>query len=104
MPGQIDTQVFSLPALALQNLIALPVGIESLRQRTAQALPDWLTIDYLKSLITRADIGAAYPALIREKLLDNPQESARRQQLYCQHLRIQLPLMALQYKLRGQAG
>lgn len=104
VPGQIDTQVFSLPALALQNLIALPVGIESLRRKTSQPMPDWLTVDYLKTLITRADIGAAYPALIREKLLDDPQESTRRKQLYCQHLRIQLPLLALQYKIRGQAG
>lgn len=102
--GQIETTRFSLPELALQNLIALPLGIESLRQKTNQVLPDWLTIGYLKSLISRVDIGMAYPALIKQKLLDDPQESARRQQLYTQHLRVQLPLLALQYKIRHEAG
>ncbi|MBC3299669.1 hypothetical protein H0Z09_00905 [Pseudomonas sp. SWRI18] len=104
VPGQIETTVFSLTELALQNLIALPLGIESLRKKTTQALPDWLTVGYLKSLITRVDIGTTYPALIKQTLLDDPQESARRQQLYTQHLRIQLPLLALQHKIRHEAG
>ncbi len=104
VPGQIETTLFSLPELALQNLIALPLGVESLRQKTTQTLPDWLSVSYLKSLITRVDIGTTYPALIKRKLLDDPQESARRQQLYTQHLRIQLPLLALQHKIRHEAG
>ena len=104
VPGQIETTEFSLTELALQNLIALPLGIKSLRQRTPLTLPDWLTVDYLEGLIRRVDIGSAYPALIQRTLLDDPQESARRSELYAQHLRIQLPLLALQCKIRDEGG
>ncbi len=95
VPGQFDTTQFSLTELALQNLIALPQGVKTLRQRNPQTLPDWLTLDYLESLISRVDIGNTYPAQVKTVLLDDPLESARRQLLYTQHLRIQLPLLAL---------
>ena len=104
VPGQIETTVFSLTELALQNLIALPLGIKSLRQRNPRTLPGWLTVDYLESLISRVDIGNNYPALVKQSLLDDPQESARRQVLYTEHLRIQLPLLALQCKIRDEGG
>lgn len=104
VPGQIETTVFSLTELALQNLIALPLGIKSLRLRNPLALPDWLTVDYLEGLISRVDIGSTYPALIQRTLLDNPQDSSRRRSLYALHLRIQLPLLALQCKLRDEGG
>lgn len=104
VPGQIETSVFSLTELALQNLIALPLGIKFLRQRNPRSLPRWLTVDYLESLISRVDIGNSYPALIKQILLDNSQEAARRRLLYAQHLRIQLPLLALQYKIVDEGG
>ena len=104
VPGQVETSTFSLAELALQNLIALPLGNQSLRMQTRKALPQWLTIGYVKSLITTADIGRAYPALIRSKLIDDTTESTRRKALYTQHLRIQLPLLALQYKIRQEGG
>ncbi|MFL1499701.1 hypothetical protein ACI77N_00620 [Pseudomonas sp. S191] len=104
VPGQFETTTFSLADLALQNLIALPVGNQSLRMHTRKALPVWLTVDYVKTLIAQVDIGTAYPALIHRKLIDDAAESARRKILYTQHLRIQLPLLALQYKIRQEAG
>ncbi|WLH79307.1 hypothetical protein PSH81_26960 [Pseudomonas sp. FP2335] len=104
VPGQIDTSIFSVTELALQNLIALPMGVKTLRQRSREKLPDWLTVDYLESLISRVDIGNTYPALIKATLLDDPLETARRQLLYTQHLRIQLPMLALQCKIRGEGG
>lgn len=104
VPGQTDTSMFSLPELALQNLIALPLGIKTLCQRNPQNLPDWLTIEYLEGLIQRVDIGNTYPALVKETLLDDSLESARRQLLFTQHLRIQLPLLALQCKIRDEGG
>jgi len=104
VPGKIEMTTFNLVDLALQNLIALPLGDKSLRLRNARALPAWLTVSYVETLVQQADIGRQYPALVKAKLLDDPQESLRRQQLYGQHLRIQLPLLALQYKIRQQAG
>ncbi|WP_294732893.1 DUF6543 domain-containing protein [uncultured Pseudomonas sp.] len=104
VPGKIETATFSLVDLALQNLIALPLGNKSLVLHNARSVPEWLSTDYVESLVSQVDIGRQYPLLIKQKLLDDPQESARRQALYSQHLRIQLPLLALQYKILGQSG
>ncbi|WP_438866794.1 hypothetical protein [Pseudomonas sp. L1(2025)] len=104
VPGQFNTITFSVAELALQNLIALPTGNRSLKTQNGFNLPEWLDADYFVSLVTAADIGRTYPALIKEKLLDDPQESSRRQTLYSQHLRIQLPMQALQAKIRQQEG
>ncbi|MDQ0737636.1 dermonecrotic toxin domain-containing protein [Pseudomonas sp. W4I3] len=104
VPGQVETTSFSLAQLALQNLIALPLGNKTLRQRNGRPVPDWLTVSYVQELITRIDIGSTYPALVNSMLLGDQQESARRQQLYASHLRIQLPLLALQLKIRNEAG
>ncbi|KRP47414.1 hypothetical protein SAMN04490190_4063 [Pseudomonas libanensis] len=104
VPGQFDTSTFSVAELALQNLIALPTGNRSLKTQNGFNLPEWLDADYFVSMVTAADIGSTYPALIKEKLLDDPQESSRRQTLYSQHLRIQLPMQALQAKINRQEG
>jgi len=40
----------------------------------------------------------ALPALVKRTLLDDAAESLRRQRLYTAQLRLQLPLLALQYK------
>ena len=104
VPGKFDTTAFSLTELALQNLIALPLGDKTLRTHNQDALPQWLTVAYLESLITRVDIGNAYPALVKKVLLDDAQEATRRQRLYAEHLRIQLPLLALQCKICDEGG
>lgn len=104
VPGQFDITVYSATQLALQNLISVPLGIKSLRQKAPYALPEWLTVDYLEKLVTRIDIGSTYPQLIKSTLLDEPKETDRRRMLYSNHLAIQLPLLALQDKIRGQNG
>ncbi|MGE8065765.1 dermonecrotic toxin domain-containing protein [Pseudomonas sp. NPDC089569] len=104
VPGKIERSAFRLADLALQNLIVLPIGDKTLHSTKGTALPAWMTVEYIERLITRIDIGSAYPALIKSKLLDDPLEAQRRQALYTKHLRIQLPLLALQCKIRGQDG
>ncbi|HEF4759163.1 TPA: hypothetical protein SAN82_001572 [Pseudomonas putida] len=104
VPGKIDTFIFSFAELALQNLIALPTGNKFIQSTNGKPLPAWLTVEYVEGLISKADIGSTYPALIKSLLLDDAKDSARRQTLYTQHLRIQLPLLALQCKIRGEAG
>lgn len=104
VPGQIETTVFSLTDLALQNLIALPLGIKSLRLHNPHKLPDWLSVEYLEGLVSRVNIGSSYPVLIQQTLLDDPREVIRRRVLFAQHLRIQLPLLALQCKIRDESG
>jgi len=103
VPGKTEIRVFSLAELALQNLIALPLGSKTLRSIKGNNLPTWMTVDYIETLITKLDIGSSYPALIKDKLLGNATESARRQALYSRHLQIQLPLLALQNKMSNGA-
>ncbi|PMX28992.1 MULTISPECIES: dermonecrotic toxin domain-containing protein [unclassified Pseudomonas] len=105
LPGKVDVTTFSLAELALQSLISLPVGNKSIHlDSDSNALPAWMTVAYVEALIRKVDIGQQYPALVKQKLLDNPLESARRQYLYSNHLRIQLPLLALQFKIRQENG
>ncbi|MGO4325140.1 dermonecrotic toxin domain-containing protein [Pseudomonas sp. KB_12] len=101
VPGKIQTTRFSLVELALQNLIALPLGDKIVRSVDGHALPKWMTADYVENLVTQIDIGRVYPNLIKNKLLDDPAESSRRENLYAAQLRIQLPLLALESKIRG---
>ncbi|PMV80817.1 MULTISPECIES: dermonecrotic toxin domain-containing protein [unclassified Pseudomonas] len=104
IPGKTQTTTLSLIELALQNLIAVPLGNKTVNCKNGDAVPIWMTPAYLEKLVTQVNIGEVYPALIKRKLLDDPAETLRRQTLYTRHLRIQLPLQALQQKMRGEAG
>lgn len=104
VPGETETVTLSLVDLALQNLTALPWGEKTVQYRDGSAVAPWLTPTYLDSLVSAVNIGENYPRLIKRTLLDDPQEKARRQQLYAEDLRIQLPLQTLQAKIRGEAG
>ena len=99
-----ERSTFSLVDLALQNLIALPLGNKTVSNIGSTAVPAWMTADYLERLIVSVDIGQTYPALIRQKLRDDPLESLRRQNLFTSRLRVELPLLALQQKIRAQGG
>lgn len=102
VPFQLDTTRFNLVELALQNLIAVPSGNKTIRAIDGTELPSWMTVAYVENLITKIDIGRVYPELIKHKLLDDPAESTLRESLYISQLRIQLPMIALEGKLRGQ--
>ncbi|MGF6093321.1 hypothetical protein [Pseudomonas sp. 18175] len=104
VPGQFDTTLYSLTQLALQNLINVPLGIKTLRQKAPYTLPDWLTVDYVEKLIDRIDIGNTYPQLIKRTLLGDTAETDRRRVLYGHYLAVQLPLLALQGKIRQESG
>ncbi len=103
IPGAQDITRRNLIDLALENLTGLPIGVASVTYNGGDA-PQWLSYDYLKEVIEGLDIGATYPALIKQKLLDDPQQSAQRSRLYTAHLRVQLPLLALQLKLQRRNG
>lgn len=104
LPGKFEDTTFSLAELALQSLISLPIGEKSIRLHNSGTLPTWLTVAYAETLIRRVDIGQHYPALVKTKLLDDATQSTRRQSLFSSHLRIQLPLLALQYKMGRKAA
>lgn len=103
LPGASDITRRSLIDLALENLTGLPTGTPSVHYNGGTG-PAWLTYDYLKGVIETLDIGQHYPALIKTTLLDDPEQSRSRQTLYTSHLRAQLPLLALQWKIQGEHG
>lgn len=102
--GGVERVHMGLLDFALENLTGLPVGTTAVHRTTGQALPGWLTVNYLKQLIRAVDIGGVYPALLRKSLITDAAEAERRRLLFCDQLRIQLPLKALEQKLRGQGG
>jgi hypothetical protein len=104
VPGKTETVTLSLIDLALQNLIAVPLGNKTVHRTDGNAVETWMTPAYLEKLVTEVNIGEAYPALIKQKLLGDTKETQRRQHLFASHLRIQLPLQTLQHKIRGEAG
>lgn len=103
LPGARDITRRSLIDLTLENLTGLPTGTPTVHYNGGLA-PQWLTYDYLKDLIETLDIGEHYPALIKRTLLDDPTQSRNRQALYASHLRVQLPLLALQWKIQHLHG
>ncbi|AZE97428.1 hypothetical protein C4J96_5360 [Pseudomonas orientalis] len=105
IPGDVDVTRRSLIDLALENLTGLPTGNATVHYNGKESgVPAWLTYRFLKDVIEDIDIGRNYPALIKQKLLDDPQQSSHRQQIYTSHLQVQLPLLALQMKIRDQGG
>ncbi len=102
IPGRTQTETFSLVELALQNLIALPLGNKTVSYKSGRPTPAWLTPTYVEQLVTQANIGQSYPAQVNTQLLTNTEQALKRQQLYRGQLRLQLPLLALQYKIRDQ--
>lgn len=103
VPGPNTLTRRPLIDLALENLTGLPTGEASVLYKGRPA-PEWLPYRYLKQVIEDLDIGKHYPALIKQTLLDDPQQSKSRQTLYAMHLRVQLPLQALQWKIQHMHG
>ncbi|WJK09857.1 dermonecrotic toxin domain-containing protein [Pseudomonas fluorescens] len=104
VPGQTDTLTLTLIELALQNLAGLPTGIKTVRHADGSPTPDWMTPQYLEALVTTVDIGTVYPAMLKRRLIEDPVEAPALRQLYTDQLPIELALLALQCKIRGEAG
>lgn len=98
--GEVRTVVLSPMQFALANLAVLRPGSVTLRRRSGAALPAWLTVDYLKALVTRLDIGQRYPQFLRQQLLDDSEQRTVRLLRFTAQVREQLPLLALEMHLR----
>ncbi|NVZ26442.1 hypothetical protein HX881_12870 [Pseudomonas gingeri] len=97
----------TLVELALANLggmrhTGMRIRLEA--RGLAQPVPDWITPDYLRGLVTRADIGQAYPDLLKARLISDADEARRREALFVAQWRVRLPLQALELKIREEAG
>ena len=80
-----------------------PIGLIDVRDRRGTSLPQWLTGAYVRRLVDQLDVGTQYIALIKQLLVDDD-NVAQRQALFESQLKVQLPLFALEKKIRGEAG
>lgn len=102
--AHLEYAVISLEALALFNLHGRPPGMLEVEARHGAKLPGWVTKEAVAELIRTVDVGGNYLALLRRLLLDDPQQAARRETLYTDQLRLQLPLKLLELKIRQEQG
>jgi len=101
--GEEQTVRMTPMQFALGNLALLQAGTVTLHSHSGATLPEWLTVDYLKEVVTREDVGGHYPSLLQRHLLDDASEREVRQQRFARQIREQLPLLALETRLRDPA-
>lgn len=104
LSGAVEPVSMSFVQFALDNLCSLPVGKVSVRHARGGELPARFTTDYARELVARVDIGGTYTQRIRHYLIDDRVESVRRRALFTDQLRLQLPLKALEQKLKGEGA
>lgn len=101
LPNPFEQRLETLADFALENEAPYRASVYFLND---QAVPKWLTPDFLTRMAAQINIGDAYPKLIKRKLLDDPVESRRQENFHVAQLRWQLPLAALEGKVRRTAG
>lgn len=111
--GGIDRQTMSLTDMLLNNLSGLPdgqievffkTGLKENGVEIKTRVPALEKEQVLKTLVNDLDIGKTYPALLKEKLLDNPARKAERQALFAQQVPLELQVKALELSIKGEAG
>lgn len=105
--GIISHVRMTLTELAVKNLAGKPSGTLTLSSRSGKSLAAWLDADYLlgsTGLIQRVDIGTTYPQKIKDLLLSDTTDARRREKLFIRELKVQLPMRALEYKIRKHNG
>lgn len=96
LPNPLESYTQTLGDYALSNT---PPYLATVSFQKGEKVPEWLTDSYLTQISEQVDIGKVYPALIKEKLMDDPFEAPRQKQFYIQQLRSLLPLLAMECKL-----
>lgn len=97
--GQVERFHVSLTEWALENLVGFAHTVKAIRLKGEPA-PAWLSYELLQRCVTEADIGQRYPALLKQQLIGNP----NRRQLFSLQLRVQLPMQALEWQIKGEHG
>ncbi|WP_263265059.1 DUF6543 domain-containing protein [Pseudomonas sp. RIT-PI-S] len=93
----------SITDLAIDNLAAHSHGWLKVKAKPGTTLPSWLDGTELKALVRQINVGATYPALLREHLVEGP-EVAERSASFCDQVATQLPLLAWELLMRGAYG
>lgn len=101
LSNPLDSYTQTLGEYALSNT---PPYLATVSFQQGEKVPDWLTDSYLTQISEQVDIGKVYPALIKDKLIDDPFEAPRQKQFHTQQLRSLLPLLALECKLTQEGN
>ena len=102
--GQVSEKITPLAEFALTHLGGKPSQLMAVIDRQGEVLPDWLSVQYVKRLVDGLDISSRYIEQLKHYLVDNAAEAAGRLALYRAQLSIQLPLLALEKKIKGESG
>lgn len=100
----ITEEVMPLAEFSLSYIGGKPAAFIGVKGRNDLVLPTWLTGSYIKTLLEEIDIGTLYISLLKAQLVDNADQVAVRQPLFTAQLMAQLPLLALEHKIRGRCG
>lgn len=101
--GEVEPVTLTLTELALENLAGFPHVAKRITVNGAAA-PVWLTYELIKRCVDEADVGQVYPALLKKTLIDDATQAVRRRQQFSRQWRVQLPMMALESKMKGEHG
>lgn len=96
--------ITTLLKVALENLASLPGDAIQVSLRNGDAPPKWLTPSAIKRLVNQVDIGENYPKQVSLKLKDSPPEVLWRSRSFIEQLRLELPMLALEFYSRGEWG
>ena len=100
----LTEDVMPLAEFSLTYVGGKPAAFLEVKERSGLALPNWLNASYIKNLLEEMDIGSLYISLLKANLVDDTAQVAKRQALFKSQLQTQLPLQALEYKIRDTAG
>lgn len=94
-----DEQQLSLVDLSLLNTGGRPAGWLKVNARAGKVLPAWLDDESVLALVKAVDVGSRYLELLHKAFTQAPQASQRRQ-AFKSMVAAQVPLVALETKLR----
>lgn len=96
--------ITTLLQVALDNLAGLPGDSIEVSLSNGNTPPSWMTPSFIKQLVSKVDIGEHYPKLVAASLKDSPAEVLWRSRSFIDQLRIELPVLALEFYCRQQWG
>ena len=101
---QFNLEPTSLIEFALSYRGGWPAGLIDVADSHGRPVPEWLTGGYVKYLIDELDISSHYIELIKRLLIDDGSGSAERQALFKSQVSVQLSMLALEKKIKGEDG
>ena len=100
----LTEDVMPLAEFALTYVGGKPAAFVEVKDRSGRPLPTWLNASYIKNLLEEIDIGSLYISLLKANLVDDTAQVTNRLTLFKSQLKAQLPLLALEHKIRGTGG